>query len=95
MSMKSSPTTNSGNSGAVGIDRDLVWILVDLVGRGPALDAAEAEIGLVIDAPDLVGDQPAVALGVKRRVGIDMQNRREASVIGPMHRRIDTERAFF
>ena len=92
--MKSSPTTNSGELRPVRIDRDLVGILLDLVGRGAALDAAEIEIGLVIDAPDLVGDELAVAIRIERRVGIDMQHRREAPVIGPVHMRIDAERAF-
>ena len=92
--MKSSPTTNSGDFGTVGIDRHLVGILLDLVGRGAALDAAEIEIGLVIDAPELVGDQLAVEVGIERRVGIDMDHRRHAPVIGLVHVGIDAERAF-
>src|SRR6187455_3032436 len=83
-----------GRLWAIRIDRHLVGILVDFVGRGAALHAAEAEVGLVIDAPQLVGDELAVAVRVERRVGIDVENRRETPIIGLVHVGIDAKRAF-
>ena len=44
----------------VWVDRHVVRVLLHLVGRGAALDAAEIEIGLVIEAPQLVGEELAV-----------------------------------
>ena len=65
-----------------------------LYGDRAALHAAEMEVGLVIEAPQLVGDQLAVAVGIERRVGVDMDHRRHPAVIGLLHIRIDAERAF-
>ena len=82
MSAKLSVTTNSGDSGPYGSTRHLVGILIDLVRHGAALHAAEIEVGLVVDAPDLVGDELAVAVGIERRIGIDMDHRRHPPVVG-------------
>jgi hypothetical protein len=59
------------------------------------LYAAKTEVRLVIDAPQLLGDQVPVAIRIKWCVGIDMDNRREAPVIGLVHIGIDGERALF
>src|SRR3546814_10675429 len=55
---------------AVGIDGDLVHRRRPLVGRGAALHAVEVEIRLVVAAPQLLGDEGAVAFGWHRRAGV-------------------------
>src|SRR5918997_5858790 len=54
--------------GSVRIDGDLVGGLVNDVGRGAALYPVEVEVRLVVDPPELVGDELA-SLIVERGVG--------------------------
>src|SRR6476659_2059484 len=75
----------------VRIDRDGVGILVHLVRRRTALNAAEIEVRLVVEAPQLIGDERAVYVGIEWRVGVDMDDRRHPAVIGLVHFRIDAE----
>ena len=82
-----------GRIGTIRIDRDIVGLAFDLVGRGAALDAAEIEVGLVIEAPQFVDQEPAIDIGIERRIGVDMDNRRHVPVIGLVHVGIDAKRA--
>ena len=83
----------SGNSGStsvvdgVRVDRRLG---ADRQRRGAALDAVA--ILLVVDAPQLVGDELAV-VGVERRVGVEVDDRRHRAVLEREQRGVDRDLA--
>src|SRR3546814_20808198 len=68
--------------GAVRVDGNLVDRRRHLVGRGAALHAVEVEVRLVVDAPALIGDERAVAVGMEGRGGVPVHARRIASCVG-------------
>ena len=51
------------------------------------------KVRLVIQAPQLVGDQLSVAIGIERRIGVDVDHRRHAAVVHLLIVRVDAERA--
>src|SRR5579872_1628219 len=61
---------------SIRVDVDRGGIRLDFEGHGAALHAAEVEIGLVVDAPEPVGDHRAVDVGVERRIRVDVDHRR-------------------
>nr|ABZ09842.1 hypothetical protein ALOHA_HF4000APKG8L7ctg1g17 [uncultured marine microorganism HF4000_APKG8L7] len=83
-----------GRFGAVGVDRDPLGRRLHLVRHGPALDAAEIEVGLVIDAPHLFGNERAVHIGEERCVRVHVDDGRHATIVGLVHVGVDAERAF-
>src|SRR3546814_15399557 len=59
-----------------------------------ALHAVEVEVRLVVDAPELIGDERAVDVGMERRVGVHVHDRRHGAVVGDEVARLDTQHAF-
>ena len=74
-----------GTGRAVRVHGHVAGRAVDDIRRGPALDPAEVEVGLVVDPPHPVGDEVARDVVVERRAGIDVQDGREAApVVGEL-----------
>src|SRR5918998_636181 len=78
--------------GSVRIDGYLVGGLVNDVGCGAALYPVEVEVRLVVDPPELVGDELAVLI-VERGVGVDVDYRRHVAVVVHEEARLDPEHA--
>jgi hypothetical protein len=81
-----------GRIGAVGVELNLVDRGLHDIGHRTALDAGEIEVGLVVDAPEFLGDQRAVDVAVERGVGVDVDDRRHLAVVGALHFGIDAQR---
>ncbi len=80
---------NDGSTLAVGYGSTLE-VGADRQRRGAALHAVA--VALVVDAPQLVGDQLAVVV-VQRRVGVDVDHRRSGAVAAVEHLRVDRDLA--
>ncbi len=66
--------------GTVGVYVHLLRGLIDDVRRSPTLHAAEVEIRLVVDAPQLVGDELSFVI-VEWGVGVHVDHGRHVAVV--------------